>query len=55
MDIMLPLVNLDQESYEHYVAALQESNLPKTIRWDLLDLLKTVLAQTQQAETMGWL
>ena len=55
MDIMLPIVNLEQESYKHYVAALKESNLPKLIQGELIDLLKTALEQTKQAENMGWL
>ena len=55
MDFMLPIVDLDQEHFETYVAALKTSNLPNMIRGELVDLLETALDQTNRAKEMGWL
>lgn len=55
MDIMLPIVTLEQKSYKQYVMALKESNLSKIIQGELIDLLQTALEQTQQAKNMGWI
>jgi len=55
MDFMISIVNVSDEDYERYLAAIEGSDLEKVIKWDLKDLLDTAKTQTQQAKNMGWL
>ena len=55
MDLMIEIVKLEQEELQQYVTALEKSDIPKIIRWDIIELLKTAHRQTLQAENMGWL
>jgi len=48
-------VNLDQEGYDNCVSVIKASNLSGPMQYELIDLLDTVLEQTKQAESMGWL
>lgn len=55
MDIMISIVNVSAEDFQKYVAAIDESNLDKFIKWELKDLLDTARTQTEQTKMMGWL
>jgi hypothetical protein len=55
MDILLSIVQLEENSYEEIVVALKNSNLPKKVQWDIVDILDTAVEQTKQAKNMGWL
>lgn len=55
MDFMIELVNVSEENYQKYVAAIDNSNLEKVIKWDLKELLQTARTQTEQGKKMGWL
>lgn len=55
MNITLPIVNVDEEEFERYVAALEESNISRMICGEIKDLLKTARWQTEEAIKMGWL
>lgn len=55
MDIMLSLVDLTDTQHQNYVNEIKKSNLPKKTQWDLIDLLQTVLEQTNQAKGLAWL
>lgn len=55
MDILLSIVQLEEDSYAAIVTALKNSNLPKKMQWDIIDILDTAVEQTKQAKNMGWL
>ena len=55
MDIMLPMVNIEKEQYDKCVQALNQSDLPQVIRWDIISLLSDALQQAEYARSIGWL
>lgn len=55
MDISLTLLNFSDEQLQLYLTELEKSNLPKEIRWEIIDLLKTAQIQIREARKIGWL
>jgi hypothetical protein len=55
MDITLAIINICDTQYGVYIEEIMESNLPRGIKCELKDLLKTALMQADQARDMGWL
>lgn len=54
-DILVTIVYLAQEQFETYLQEIKNSNLPKPVQWDLIDLLKTAREHTEMARKMGWI
>ena len=54
-DILFKIVYLAQDQFETYTHAIKESNLPKSIQWDLTALLKEVREHTEMARQIGWI
>lgn len=55
MDITLAIINICDKQYGVYMEEIMKSNLPRGIKCELEDLLKTALMQADQARDMGWL
>ena len=51
----ITIVYLSQEQYYNYWKEIEASNLPKTMKWDLRDLLRTAREHTEMARKMGWI
>lgn len=54
-DILVTIVYLAEEQFEIYLQAIKASNMPKSVQWDLIDLLKTAREHTEMARKMGWI
>ena len=55
MDMMLELFNITDKKLDEHIDAINKSDLVKETKWDLIDLLRIVRLQTNQARAMGWL
>lgn len=55
MDIMLEFVNRSDTALAEYIDHIKQSNMPKNVQWDIIDVLETVMRQCQQAKDIGWL
>ena len=55
MDILLAIVQLEKSRYKELVGILNESDLSKEVKWEIIDILDTAAQQTEQAKSMGWL
>lgn len=55
MDILLSIVQLDESRYKELLPLLNDSNLEKEVKWELISILETAVEQTKQAKNMGWL
>lgn len=51
----LTLLNFSDEQLQQYISELKKSDLPKEVRWEIIDLLETAQIQINQARKMGWL
>ena len=55
MDILLSIVQLDESRYKELLPLLNDSNLEKEVKWEIISILETAVEQTKQAKNMGWL
>ena len=52
---MLSLVNSTDEAIDNLIAEVSKSNITQSVQYELVDVLKTIKDQIQQAKGMGWL
>ena len=53
--MQLTLLNFADDDLKRYVDEIKKSNMPKEVRWELVDLLDTAQIQINEARDMGWL
>lgn len=55
MDILFEIVNSNEKELMHLIQAVEKSNINKKLQDKIMDVLYTVIEQTRQAKSYGWL